>query len=298
MPHNTLYSAFEHSTDFLNNIITKWDFSKIPLIVSISGPQGSGKTYVSTKIIQYISREYPQLKSIAVSTDDLYLKHSDQVKLSKEDNVLLKGRGLPGTHDIESFYNILQKLINRDNNFEIPTYDKSKFQGEGDRADRENWIHIGEKPVDIIIVEGWFNGFTPLVNDDEIDLKVQASKILQDYNKQDLYEINSNLDLYQKIWELFDYSIFFNVDDLEWIKDWRIEQEHALIKIKGSGMSDDQVVDFIKRYLAVYELYYKDFTEIGLANYRKISNLKLKGLKRNLKLTLYKDRSVKQVEEI
>jgi D-glycerate 3-kinase len=41
----------------------------------------------------------------------------------------------------------------------IPRYDKSKFNGCGDRAEISEWTKV-EEPVDLVIVEGWMLGFT------------------------------------------------------------------------------------------------------------------------------------------
>ncbi|KAH3684119.1 hypothetical protein WICPIJ_004915 [Wickerhamomyces pijperi] len=293
----TLTASLSHALEFLSPIVESWEFNKIPLTLSVSGPQGSGKTWLSSHLTDQLSLKYPHLKTITISTDDFYERRSHQLKLNKNsDNVLLHGRGLPGTHDVDLLYNILQRLINQDTNFKIPVYDKSLFGGEGDRADQSLWTQIGDKPVDIIIVEGWFNGFIPLSNDDEIDAMIDSSDYLKLYKKDDLYEINHLLDEYLKIWELFDYGITIDVPDLKWIEQWRIEQEHALIASKHEGMTDDQVSKFIKRYLTVYELYYAHFVQVGIPNHRKIKNIKLKGIMRNLKLTLDQERNVTEVK--
>lgn len=294
MTHTT---SLSHSLEFLTPIVDNWEFNKIPLTFGVSGPQGCGKTWLASSLESQLSLKYPHLKTITISTDDFYLKRSDQVKLNKNsDNVLLHGRGLPGTHDVHSLYNVLQRLINQDTNFKFPTYDKSKFGGEGDRAEEIAWTHIGEKAADIIIVEGWLNGFVPLNNDDEIESKIESSEYLKLYKKDDILEINHLLDEYVKIWELFDYGIVFDVKDLKWIEQWRIEQEHALIKTKGEGMTDEKISNFIQRYLAVYELYYADFVKVGIPNHRKINNIKLKGLLRNLRITLDEQRNVTDVK--
>lgn len=40
----------------------------------------------------------------------------------------------------------------------FPRYDKSKFQGRGDRADQSTWPQV-EAPLDIVLFEGWMLGF-------------------------------------------------------------------------------------------------------------------------------------------
>ena len=43
----------------------------------------------------------------------------------------------------------------------IPSYDKGAFNGIGDRSNDKYYTLI-ESPIDIIIFEGWFNGFYSL----------------------------------------------------------------------------------------------------------------------------------------
>ncbi len=256
-------ATLSKTIDFIEPIITKWKFER-PLVISISGPQGSGKSYLSLKLLQYLTRTYPKLKSITISTDDLYLKHRDQKLLTEEHpgTKLLNGRGLPGTHDVELGYKLISKIVNREFGFKIPTYNKAAFNGEGDRNDESLWLDI-ERPVDILIIEGWFNGFLPYENSDEIETKYEESTLLKNFPIDDIHEINSFLDQYVKIWEFFDVDIFFDTDDINNVYEWRLQQEHELIKLRGTGMTDEQVKAFITRYMVVYELYYRDFTERG-----------------------------------
>ncbi|CDR37726.1 CYFA0S01e15874g1_1 [Cyberlindnera fabianii] len=267
----------EETITFLNPILKDWNYTEKPLIINISGPQGSGKSYLSSKLLQYFTTAYSHLKSVTFSTDDIYLTHKDQVKVVKEypKNVLLKGRGLPGTHDVNLGYQLLADLDNRKSGFSIPRYDKSAFNGEGDRAPEEEWEKV-EKPADIVVFEGWFNGFTPFDSDEGILEKIEESEILKKYDKEMLFEVNSNLAGYIKLWDFVDVDIFYDTDDIDNVNDWRIQQEHELIKKKGTGMTDDEVRSFIERYMVVYELYYKDYTKLGIRSTREGKHLRVK----------------------
>ncbi|CCH42669.1 putative kinase [Wickerhamomyces ciferrii] len=270
-------STLTKSIEFLEPIITKWKFNEKPLVISISGPQGSGKSYLSSKLAIHLTRSYPTLNSITISTDDLYLRNKDQRQLTKDHpgTKLLNGRGLPGTHDVELGYNLISKIVNKESGFKIPTYNKAAFNGEGDRNDEDQWQNI-KTPIDILIVEGWFNGFLPFENSDDVEEIINSSKLLSNFPKDDIFEINSFLDEYVKIWNFFDVDIFFDTEDINNVFEWRIQQEHELIEQKGSGMTDQQVRDFISRYMAVYKLYYRDFTLKGTPSTPKGYNLKIK----------------------
>ena len=46
-------------------------------------------------------------------------------------------------------------------NIQIPRYDKSAYEGKGDRAEKGALI---KGPLDLVIVEGWMLGFQPIEN--------------------------------------------------------------------------------------------------------------------------------------
>ncbi|KAL7005954.1 hypothetical protein EMMF5_004495 [Cystobasidiomycetes sp. EMM_F5] len=174
--------------------------SKRPLVVGIQAPQGSGELGLTfTRILRigaplssvtypflpgksYITEHVQRLlvsegiKVVSASLDDFYHTHANLVKLAREnpENGLLHGRGLPGTHDIALAADCLTKLQNADasTSVEIPFFDKSLFNGEGDRS--SSAVTVNGK-VDVVILEGWMVGFTPL-SDDQLTGRYQEAK--------------------------------------------------------------------------------------------------------------------------
>ena len=133
---------------------------KLPLVIGLSGPQGSGKSTV-VKAVAEVLREKPyNLNVVEFSLDDVYLTHADQVKLANNGNTLLQHRGLPGTHDISLCMETLDSLASQKTT-KIPQYDKSAFYGEGDRASLSEFI-TAQPPFDIVLFEGWCVGFSKL----------------------------------------------------------------------------------------------------------------------------------------
>lgn len=119
-----------------------------------------------SKLRDIFSSEPYNLKTLAFSIDDLYLPHDDlsQVARTNSDNPLLQHRGLPGTHDIKLALTIFSALVHGDQ-ISIPRYDKSAFNGHGDRMDTSSWIEVNKKdeqPIQLVIIEGWCIGFRPL----------------------------------------------------------------------------------------------------------------------------------------
>ncbi|KAI5957291.1 hypothetical protein KGF54_000219 [Candida jiufengensis] len=269
-------TCLQKSYDFIANIINNYNFEYAtkPIIIGINGPQGSGKTYLTSKLTTQLQEFYDDLKIISFSIDDFYLPYNDQLKLTKQakldDNKLLQGRGLPGTHDLKLLNEVFKKLIdNYKSNWEpmtIPFYDKSLNNGLGDRSDNESIIL--KEPVDVILFEGWFNGYRPLDND-SLRLKYLTNSpdsIIQENKMYHIEDINNRLRDYVQIWKYCEFNIFINTDSISNVYKWRMEQEHALIKLKGTGMTDDQIIKFVDRYMPMYILYYDKLISQGLSS--------------------------------
>ena len=76
----------------------------------------------------------------SISIDDFYLTAADQEKLAGENagNTLLELRGSAGSHDLAlgaDSLNNLCSLTQKGTKSKIPRYDKSAYDGRGDRAD-------------------------------------------------------------------------------------------------------------------------------------------------------------------
>lgn len=269
-------TTIDASIKFVSKAIDSYDFKRAlkPLTVGISGPQGSGKTYLTSYLTQTLQRNYPTLKFSQFLIDDFYLTRADQERVTqeaiKDDNKLLNGRGLPGTHDLNLLQLVLGQICG---NYKkqwvpvaIPSYDKSAFGGLGDRLRTVGTVL--DEPVDVVICEGWFNGFMPL-DDDLINIKYLTSPVdslLQRHKLYQIQDINSQLSRYVPIWQMFSQFVILQTDSIEDVYKWRIEQEHALIALKGQGMSDEEVKVFVDRYMPMYLLYYDELCQKGIPN--------------------------------
>lgn len=253
-------SILQSSIAFLEEYLPEWlqkretTGDKTPLFILISGPQGSGKSYTAALVYKYLFEKYGETRNIAsMSIDDFYLTHDDQLKLSKTfpDNQLLQGRGLPGTHDIPLLARFIEALSKgHKSKISLPTYDKSKFNGEGGRGDAQKEINL---PLDIVVMEGWFLGFKPI-------LEPYSHPVLQ--TTSDMVQVNANLLLYSDLlWDnpkLHSLGIVFDADKIDNVYTWRLQQEHALKASTGHGMTDEEVKKFIDRYIPSYQLYYEN----------------------------------------
>lgn len=255
-----------------------------PLVIGISGAQGLGKSTLAEVLQREL--ESPRGGSLKVkqfSLDDVYLTHAEQTSLAKSNptNPLVQNRGQPGTHDVPLCLKVLEALCGpRGQDVEVPVYDKSKFGGEGDRvfggkfpeqqSDQEGPEENSSKYLDIVIFEGWCVGFQHLPETTALEsyipdpvedaaatpssMETHIFKILKSHSEY-LHFVNNNLKQYQKIWDFFDVFVHLDSRDINWVYDWRLQQEHALIKQKGTGKTDLQVKQFIDGYMSSYYIY-------------------------------------------
>lgn len=109
--------------------------------------------------------ELNDLPTLAFSLDDLYLTNADQRRLAaaNPDNPLLQHRGQPSTHDIALGKQIF-KSLKRGLPTKIPKYDKSAYDGQGERLPESEWEMVndvanGQQRIQVVIFEGWCVGF-------------------------------------------------------------------------------------------------------------------------------------------
>ncbi|KAI0090761.1 P-loop containing nucleoside triphosphate hydrolase protein [Irpex rosettiformis] len=237
-----------------------------PLFIAVQGPQGSGKTFLTSRLRDVLTSPPHSLSVAVLSIDDLYLPHTELVALAQENphNRLLQGRGQPGTHDVKLGTHILTQLkhVNEFDSqpIQIPYFDKSLFSGEGDR------VQIGvviKRHVDVVMLEGWCVGFYPATRE-EIDRKWEEPVLglgedffaKRGFRKEDVVEVNERLKEFLEWWKFFDAFIQIKPVDshpYDYIYRWRLQQEHNMkVKNGGKGMTDEQVEKFVDRYIPGY----------------------------------------------
>jgi D-glycerate 3-kinase len=292
-----LYANVRRVLDILlPKIKSQHEQSSRPIIIGISGLQGSGKSTWASRIVDVLEVQH-ELHAITISLDDVYKRHDDLIAQRDQDpeNKLYRTRGQPGTHEEQLAADFFQELRNYEGNSElkIPSFDKSKFNGEGDRAPVSDWPTITRKP-DVVVFEGWCVGFQPLPTaaveekyklalDGKLPINTPAKHQLQH-----LLAINESLKRYCDAFmgpQHFDFFIHIDTTDLRNVYTWRLQQEHKMIETKGSGMSDDQVRAFIDGYMPSYEVYLDQLRE-GL--------FQEKG--RMVRVELDKERRIERVE--
>jgi D-glycerate 3-kinase len=259
-----------------------------PFIIGLNGVQGVGKTTLVKALAETLQQK-EGLQTLVCSIDDFYLTHEDQVELaaSHPDNKLLQHRGEPGTHDTV-LANAFFAAIVQGQRVKVPRYDKSAFAGQGDRVSDSLWDEVNtpeQPPVQVIIFEGWCVGFRPL-DAAEVEARWKApSRTLATHQLAHLLFVNDSLKAYDPITDLLSAFIHVDAQDTTNVYAWRQEQESALRREKGTGMTDDRVVAFVDGYYPAYELFVD-------AVRRGIFSDRFPG--RQLRLIVGKDRRVKQ----
>ncbi|CCQ59266.1 MULTISPECIES: hypothetical protein [Crocosphaera] len=213
---------------------------KSPLIQGILGGQGTGKTTLS-KVLCLILKQL-EYTTITISIDDFYKTYSERQKLREIDPRLI-WRGPPGTHDIELGIKILNQLKypNHLSPISIPRFDKSLWNGQGDRKEPEM---INKKP-DIILFEGWFLGVQPI---NETQFHDAPLPIKTEEDRQFAKDINEKLKAYLPLWEKLDRLIILYPKDYRFSKQWRKEAEQKMILSGKTGMDDQEVEDFVNYF--------------------------------------------------
>jgi D-glycerate 3-kinase len=173
----------------------------------------------------------------------------------------------------------------------IPEYDKSAYNGQGDRVPSSQWKTVnapGQAKIQVVIFEGWCVGFRALAEAEVKEKREGESVTLKRHKLEDLLFVNGKLEEYEVLNEAFDAFIHVDAEETGFVYAWRQEQEEVLRREKGAGMSREEVERFVDGYYPAYEL----FTE-------KLRDGLFCGDKgRQLRLVVGRDRRVKEVVEI
>ena len=203
-----------------------------PAVVFVSAPQGCGKTTLCDALVELFRTKGKA--GAALSYDDFYLTHAEQQSVAAGGDRLLEFRGSAGTHDVALGVETLRAL-KATGQADAPRYDKKAFGGRGDRA--------GLYPAaarDFLLVEGWMAGFKPVG---------AAAATAVD---ADLGAVDACLEAYAR-WDAHaDAWLVVAIESpAETVYGWRREAERRA----GGGLSDEQVRDFVGRFLPSYEAY-------------------------------------------
>jgi len=216
------------------------------LFISINGAQGTGKSTLTLFLKQLIEAEF-QHRVAAFSLDDFYLTRTQREDLSQQVHPLFITRGVPGTHDLDLLASSMESLLDGQG-CSIPRFNKAI----DDRYDKSDWLNVN-KPVDIILFEGWCNN-SPVQTAEELIKPINELEANED--KQGIWRHYCNDMLAQyhsRIFSRADMCIMLKAPDFEHIFEWRRLQEQKLREDARPGqhdriMNDEQLKRFIQHY--------------------------------------------------
>jgi D-glycerate 3-kinase len=204
-----------------------------PLVVGLTGPQGSGKSTVAEALRTRLRSR--GLRTAVLGLDDLYLPRAERPKLP-----LLDVRGVPGTHDVALGLAVLEGL-KRTGVVRAPRFDKAA----DDRMAR--WRRL-VGPKDVILFEGWCVGAAPQAAA-ALAAPVNDLERERDPDGVGRRYINDRLDGdYQALFAQVSLQVLLLAPDFATVIGWRQQQEAALRTRTGRGMSDAAVATFVRHY--------------------------------------------------
>ncbi|KAG6555692.1 hypothetical protein Mapa_002929 [Marchantia paleacea] len=237
-----------------------------PLVVGISAPQGCGKTTI-VESLDYLFNATGS-PAAAMSMDDVYLTAEGQDKLAAEyaGNSLVELRGNAGSHDLQLGTETLKsllKLTSDGTKTMIPRYNKAARNGRGDRADPSKWTEV-KGPLELVLFEGWMLGFEP-----------QPEEAVTAVDPE-LGLVNNIMEKYYDAWyQYIDSWIIVQVGDVNWVYDWRLQAEIQMRAKGKGGMTDEEVKDFVSRYIPAYKAYLPSLYKYGPKNSKPDKTLRL-----------------------
>jgi D-glycerate 3-kinase len=208
-----------------------------PLIQGILGGQGTGKTTLAALLTQILSQM--KLQVCCLSLDDLYKTYADRLQLQQTDP-RLRWRGPPGTHDIELGLTVLWQLHQASSAVEVPRFDKSAWNGAGDRTAPE--LVAG---AEIVLFEGWFVGVRPI---DPQAFATAPPPIVTAADRAFARDTNRMLQDYVPLWNQLDRLIVLYPKDYHLSQQWRRQAEQQMVASGRAGMSDREINQFVEYF--------------------------------------------------
>jgi len=218
-----------------------------PLLVSINGAQGTGKSTLTT-FIKHIIESEMQAHVAALSLDDFYSTRQQRMELAERVHPLLVTRGVPGTHDADMIEGVLDALMSA-RSCTVPRFNKAI----DDRCEEQDWQTL-DKPVDVILFEGWCNS-SPAQSEQELQQPINELEAIEDAQGIWRQYTNDQLKEYhRRFFQHADLCVMLQAPDFEHIYQWRHLQEQKLKACTPEHQQSRILNDAeLRRFLLHYE---------------------------------------------
>jgi D-glycerate 3-kinase len=236
-----------HYQPLAERILAQFKKNNTPYFVGINGCQGSGKSTLTDFLAEYLTAQHP-LNVVVMSLDDFYLTGEKRQQLAANIHPLLATRGVPGTHDMATLEHVLLQLKTKKTGFSIPRFNKATDEP----YPKEQWTVV-DKPIDIILLEGWCWGVKPQTEEqlrsaiNELELQYDAKGEWRNYVNQQLSEA------YVPLYKSMDFWLALQAPSFDCVYKWRLEQEQKLqarnIDLANSKvMSPAEILNFTQYF--------------------------------------------------
>ncbi len=213
-----------------------------PMIVGVSGSQGSGKSTLCRMLEALLAGEHG-LCAATLSLDDIYLTRAERADLARTVHPLFATRGVPGTHDVALGLSVLDGVRAGQAGLILPRFDKAADE----RAPEAAWPRLAA-PVDVLLFEGWCMAARP---QPEADLAAPINRLEAEEDTAGIWRRHVNAALagpYRALFEVPDAMLMLQAPGFEAVLGWRQLQEEKLHARSGSGMTDAQLERFVMHY--------------------------------------------------
>ncbi len=212
---------------------------RAPLMIGISGAQGSGKSTLVAALAEQLTAAGRRVATL--SLDDLYLPRAERLRLAEQVHPLLATRGVPGTHDVALGRSTIAAL-ERGEGAPLPRFAK----GLDDRLPSTEWPNAPEN-CEVLLLEGWCLGARA-----QADLAASVNALEAAEDPTAIWRSYANTALagdYQHLFARIDLLVMLAAPDWTVVAKWR-EQQEAALRITGgvAVMNPAEVARFIQHY--------------------------------------------------
>lgn len=229
------------------SVIAQMECQPYPVILGMSGSQGSGKSTLSALL--KLGLEELHGKRVAVlSLDDFYLPLAHRQALAERIHPLCVTRGVPGTHEVSLLLRTISRLLiaGGDDVNRWPRFDKLADE----RAPQDKDHTFTGRP-DLIVIEGWCVGLQA----DRVPAWSGPMNALEAEADPDgrwlAWSMQCLRDDYAVLWQLLDVLVGIRLPDIECVIASRLLQEEGLVaqgEPAKRGMCKSKVTRFVQHY--------------------------------------------------
>ena len=234
----------------LANYLASLPKKETPYFICLTGGQGSGKTTMS-EFIQIVLTDFCKKRTVGFSIDDLYKTQKERRALADEIHPLCEVRGMPGTHDMNLGFDLLESLSNANPSSKtyIPSFNKPLDK----HYPQSEWKIFEGKP-DFIFFDAWCGGVKPII---QTDWEPPMNKLEEEMDPEGIWSKWSNQELskdYQRFFTLIDLLIFIRVPNMEhvfqsrWLQEQTLEENTTDPEMLKHIMTKEEVYRFVMHY--------------------------------------------------